>query len=54
MRLFFLILLILITLCDAVEILNMTSGAWAMISEFAMGVWKYENTTNILPTIPHT
>lgn len=28
--------------------------SWVMLSEFALGVWKYANTTMIMPTIPHT
>jgi hypothetical protein len=51
---FIILLLILISVVDAIEILNMTSGSWQMISEFALGVWKWQNVTSILPTIPHT
>ena len=30
------------------------NGTWQMISEFALGVWKYANVTSVLPTIPHS
>ena len=47
------LLILLINLTNAIEI-NIPNGTWEMLSEFALGVWKYANTTSILPTIPHT
>ena len=52
MKLILLQLLLFICLVDAVMIDN--NGTWQLISEFALGVWKYANMTSILPTIPHS
>ena len=54
MRFIILLLFILLIQVSAVLIPNNITGAWEMISQFALGVWKYENTTSILPTIPHS
>ena len=45
-------LLILICITEAVMVEN--NGTWQLISEFALGVWKYANVTSLLPTIPHS
>ncbi len=54
MRLTLLFVLFTLLICriDAVEVIN--NGTWELISQFALGVWKYANTTSILPTIPHS
>ena len=53
MKLLFLLnLLILICITEAVMVEN--NGTWQLISEFALGVWKYANVTSLLPTIPHS
>ena len=53
MKLIFLLnILILITITEAGIVEN--NGTWQMISEFALGVWKYSNVTALLPTIPHS
>ena len=54
MKFILLLLFICIVNTTAVLIPNNITGAWEMISQFALGVWKYENTTSILPTIPHS
>lgn len=43
----------LLFLTFAIE-LKTPNVTWDMLSEFALGVWKYANTTMIMPTIPHT
>ena len=30
------------------------SDMWVTISQYALGVWKYYNSTTILSTIPHS
>jgi len=53
MKLLFLLnLFFLICIAEAVIVEN--NGTWQMISEFALGVWKYSNVTALLPTIPHS
>lgn len=55
MKLYTILLLLLIQYTYAIEIkIDLPNGTWEMLSEFALGVWKYANTTTILPTIPHT
>lgn len=54
MKLILLLLVIFIVNTSAVLVPNNFTGAWEMISQFALGVWKYENTTSILHTIPHS
>ena len=53
MKHIFIIILLILHYTYAIE-LNLPNGTWEMLSEFALGVWKYSNTTTILPTIPHT
>lgn len=53
MKHIFILFLLLLHYAHSIEI-NLPNGTWEMLSEFALGVWKYANTTSILPTIPHT
>tara|TARA_B100000214_G_scaffold318312_1_gene252586 strand:- start:204 stop:368 length:165 start_codon:yes stop_codon:yes gene_type:complete len=54
MKIILLLLIIFIVQINAVMIPNNITGAWEMISQYALGVWKYQNTTALLPTIPHS
>lgn len=48
-----LILVLLFVCVNAVEIQN-DDSAWSLISQYALGVWKYLNSTMVLPSIPHS
>jgi short subunit fatty acids transporter len=49
---FFILLLCFIYVVEAVEITDGTS--WSMLSQYALGIWRYYNSTTILSTVPHS
>lgn len=50
MRLLLLLMFILSIEAAIVE----TQEGWSTVSQYALGVWKYYNSTTILSTIPHS
>ncbi len=51
MRLLLLFLFFILTV-EAAIVEN--SYGWSTVSQYALGVWKYYNSTTILSTIPHS
>lgn len=49
-----LLLIIFMSTIDAAITKNTDSGTWSTISQYALGVWKYYNSTTFLSTIPHS